>query len=146
MAGPEMVDASPFNPPRLSTASSPDRRRFGPYSRALRRGVIGSSAIDGRSTEGRYLRDLEAQLIAHCGGSPSITQKLLIERLVRTTIQLNALDEKLAAAGNWTDHDSRTHGGLINRQRLLLRELGLQSAPPPQESLAEYLSRRQAAE
>jgi hypothetical protein len=123
-----MPDDQPFNPPRLGAGPAPDRRRFGPYSRTLRRGVIGSWAIDGRSTEGRYLRDLEAQLITHCGGSPSVTQKLLIERLIRTTVQLNALDEKLAAAANWTDHDSRTHGGLINRQRLLLRELGLTPA------------------
>jgi hypothetical protein len=118
-----------------------DRRKIGPYSRTLRRGVIGTSAIDGRSTAGRYWRDLEAQLIVHCGGAPTITQRLLIERLIRTTVQLNALDEKLLAGDGWTDHDSRTHGGLINRQRLLLRELGLARAPAPAgPSLAEYLA------
>jgi hypothetical protein len=119
-----------------------DSRRIGPYSRTLRRGVIGTSAIDGRSTAGRYWRDLEAQLVAHCGGAPTITQKLLIERLIRTTVQLNALDEKLLAADNWTDHDARTHGGLINRQRLLLRELGLRGKDATGPSLAEYLRRK----
>ena len=54
---------------------------------------------------GRYLRDLEAQLIVHCGGAPTITQRLLIERLMRTTVQLNALDEKLLASDDWTDHE-----------------------------------------
>jgi hypothetical protein len=108
----------------------------------LRRGVIASSpAIDGPSTTGRYLRDLEAQLIAHCGGAPSITQQLLIQRIIRCTVQLNKLDEKLeAAADTWSDHDSRTHGGLINRQRLLLRELGLAPTSPtkrdPMDALA----------
>jgi hypothetical protein len=129
-----------MNRSELTAASSPVRRKLGPHSRTLRRGVIGSSAVDGRSTIGRYLRDLEAQLIAHCGGAPSITQKLLIERAIRTTVQLNALDEKLAASdGHWTDHDSRTHGGLINRQRLLLRELGLQPVVAPAPSLADHL-------
>jgi hypothetical protein len=53
-----------------------------------------------RPTEGRYLRDLEAQLIAHCGGAPSITQRLLIKRLIRTTMQLHVLDAKLLAGDN----------------------------------------------
>ena len=111
-----------------------DRRKrvqLGPYSRALRRGSIRDS-IDGRSNVGRFIRDLEAQLISHVGGHPTITQQLLIDRLVRCTIQLDQLDDKLLGK-NWTDLDSRTYNGLINRQRLLLRELGLQphQAPPP---------------
>jgi hypothetical protein len=127
---------------KTSTASRRERRKLGPYSRALRRGIGAATAIDGRSAEGRYLRDLEQQLIAHCGGSPTITQRLLIERLIRTTVQLQALDTKLAAGDSWTDHDSRTHGGLINRQRLLLRELGLKGAAERAPSLAEYLARK----
>jgi hypothetical protein len=117
---------------------------IGPYSRSLRRGVIGTLPLDGRSTEGRYVRDLERQLITHVGGSPTIAQRLLIDRLVRTTIQVNALDEKLLAGVNWTDHDSRTHGGLINRQRLLLRELGFEAAAEPASNLADYLAAKHA--
>jgi hypothetical protein len=41
--------------------------------------------------------------VAHCGGTPTITQRLLIDRLVRTTVQLDVLDQKLLAAGGWTD-------------------------------------------
>ena len=122
------------------TATAKNHRKVGPYSRVLRRGAIGT-LIDGRSTIGRYMRDLEQQLIAHCGGSPSITQRLLVDRLIRTTMQLNNLDQKLMSGDNWTDHDSRTHGGLINRQRLLLRELGLKDADKPKPlSLADYLA------
>jgi hypothetical protein len=121
------------------------RRKVGPYSRTLRRGVIGTSALDGRSTAGRYVRDLEAQLVAHCGGAPTITQRLLIERLIRTTVQLNTLDVAAAAGGGWTDHDSRTHGGLINRQRLLLRELGLKGAAEAPPSLGDVAGRIIAA-
>ena len=97
-------------PMSVASKAQSDRRKVGPYSRTLRRGVIGTYTIDGRSTTGRYVRDLEAQLIAHCGGSPTITQKLLIERLVRTTLQLNAL---------------------------VLRELGLKGAAERAPSLAD---------
>jgi hypothetical protein len=112
------------------------RTKLGPYSRTLRRGAIGTT-IDGRSTIGRFCRDLEAQLIAHCGGSPSITQKLLIDRAIKVTVQLDRLDAKMLTEG-WTDHDSRTHGGLINRQRLILRELG-----PPAASPADLLDQQE---
>ncbi len=122
------------------TKPSENRNKIGPYSRRLRRGAIGD-LVDGRSTIGRYVRDLEAQLVRHCGGAPSVTQRLLIDRLIRTTAQLDALDQKLMNGANWTDHDSRTHGGLINRQRLLLRELGLQPAAPKPPSLAEVTAR-----
>jgi hypothetical protein len=44
------------------------QREPGPYSRNLRRGLPGSAG-DGRSATARYLRDLQAQLFAHCGGS-----------------------------------------------------------------------------
>jgi hypothetical protein len=126
-----------------------DRRKrvqLGPYSRALRRGSIRDS-IDGRSNVGRFIRDLEAQLISHVGGHPTITQQLLIDRLVRCTIQLDQLDDKLLGK-NWTDLDSRTYGGLINRQRLLAREIGLtvpeprgkRKSPPPAPQPAPNLA------
>lgn len=74
---------------------------------------------------------MERQLIEHVGGAPSITQRLLIDRAIKTRLQLDALDEKLAA-GNWTAHDQRTFGGLQNAFRLTLRELGIApSAPDP---------------
>lgn len=117
----------------MSTAekSTAGRRRLGPYSKRLHRGAIGD-CVDGRSAEGRFIRDLERQLIDHCGGAPSITitQKLLIDRVVKIRLQLDALDDKLAA-GNWTPHDQRTYGALLNGHRLTLRELSLSPAARP---------------
>jgi hypothetical protein len=106
---------------------------IGPYSARLRRG-IGAGSMDGRSALGRYLRDMQNQLVKHAGGpdatlgSLPITTQLLIERIVKATWQINLLDDKLAAGEGWTEHDSRTHGGLINRHRLLLREFGIKPA------------------
>jgi hypothetical protein len=107
--------------------STTDRRRVGPYSRKLQRGAIGD-CVDGRSAEGRFIRDLERQLVDHVGGSPSVTQRLLIERIIKIKLQLDGLDDKLTS-GDWTAHDQRTYGALLNAQRLCLRELGLGPAP-----------------
>ena len=121
------------------------RQPIGPYSRKLRRGAIGAS-VDGRSAEGRFIRDLERQLVEHVGGEPSITQRLLIDRIIKIRLQLDGLDEKLAS-GNWTPHDSRTYGGLLNAYRLTARELGLKPAAAKPPSLAEFLaSKRDTSE
>ena len=60
----------------------------------------------------------------------------MIDRLIRCTLQLDQLDDKLLGK-NWTDLDVRTYGGLINRQRLLARELGLKAYQVPPPTLAE---------
>jgi|SRR5579864_7180777 len=111
----------------------------GPYSRLLSRGTV-----DLRSREGRYLRAVEAQLIEHIGGKPSAAQRLLIGRIARVSLQLALFDEKLAA-GNWTDHDARTYGGLSSSFRLLLREIGLKSIAERGPSLRDYLAAKEAA-
>jgi hypothetical protein len=127
----------------VTTEKSPkDRRRLGPYSRKLRRGAVGD-CVDGRSAEGRFIRDLERQLIDHVGGAPSVTQRLLIDRVIKIRLQLDALDEKVGTP-TWTPHDSRTYGGLLNAYRLTTRELGLKpaAAPPSGPTLADL--RREA--
>ena len=120
-------------------------RRLSSESRILRRGSLGDQ-IDGRSREGRFLRDCERELVAHAGGSPSFTQRLLIRRAARAMLRLELLDEKLAK-GIWTDHDARTFGGLSNALRLMLRELGLKGLskerpPSLDDVLAEHARRK----
>lgn len=129
------------NATQTAKRTSADRRPFGPYSRRLQRGAIGAS-LDGRSELGRFVRHLEAELVAHVGGAPSITQKLLIDRIIRTRLQLDALDEKLAA-GSFAPHDQRTYGALLNAHRLGLRELGKPAKAQPQDAL-QYLANKRA--
>jgi hypothetical protein len=120
--------------PRGSTAKRPDDQRLvtGPYSRMLRHGALGKG-IDGSSVLGRFIRDLEAQLVAHVGGRRlsdlSIAQQLMINRVVKTEVQIRAFDEKIAS-GTWTDLDARTFSGLLSRQRMLLVTLGIERATP----------------
>lgn len=114
------------------------RGRLGPYSAVFRRGAIGAS-IDGRSTTGRFIRDMEKQLIDHVGGKPTVTQRLLIERIIKVRLQLDLLDDKLTS-GEWTPHDSRTYGGLLNAYRLLAREIGIEAASAAQPSVQDRLA------
>lgn len=82
-------------------------------------------------------------LVAHVGGKPSATQVLLIRRTARDMLTLELLDAKLTS-GTVTDHDVRTHGGISNRVRLALRELGLKAAPVKAPTLAEAMAEAKA--
>jgi hypothetical protein len=124
--------------PPFTPASKRSRQRLGPYSRRFQRGVI-ADLFDGRSAEGRFVRRLEAELIAHVGGAPTITQRLLIDRLIKIRLQLDLLDAKLVRS-KWTAHDSRTHGGLCNAFRLTAQALGLQPPAAREKSLDEILA------
>ena len=131
----------------MITGKSPSGKpRLGPHCRALRRGVIGGD-IDGRSVEGKFLRRIEAELVAQVGGSPSFAQTLLIRRIARAMLQLELFDSKMSG-GNWTDHDARTFGGISNSLRLMLRELGLKpdAAAKRRLTVSEFLTARDARE
>jgi hypothetical protein len=84
--------------------------------------------------------------VAHVGGDPSFTQRLLIRRASRAMLRLELLDEKLAK-GVWADHDARTFGGLSNALRLVLRELGVkglskEGPPSLDDVVAEHACRK----
>jgi hypothetical protein len=117
------------------------RAKLAPHSRAFHRGAIGDS-IDGRSALGRLVRHLEAELTAHVGGAPNITQKLLIERIIKLRLRLDAFEAKLAEGTGWTAHDDRTYGGCQNAYRLALRELGPPAASPADQTEQAELLRR----
>lgn len=121
-------------PTRKTPATTP---RVGPHCRQISRGSLGP--IDGRSLQGKYARKLESELVAHVGGKPTFPQMLLIRRVVRGSWQLEQLDAKMAS-GRWTDHDSRTYGGLSNSLRLALRELGMRPAQSKPKSVVDYIT------
>jgi hypothetical protein len=104
-------------------ARANDRRLAHPYAKALDLHTFGSlGRLDRRTHPGKLARDLGAELIEHIGGSPTVTQRLLIERTIKMNLQLDALDAKLER-GQWTANDQRTYGAMNNAVRLALREL-----------------------
>ncbi len=127
-------------------APSAKLRPLGPHSRVLTRGALGD--VNGRTREGRFLRQIEKELIGQLGREPSFGERLLIRRISRGTLQLELFDQKLSTEGEFTAHDARAYSALGNQVRLGLRDLGLKASPKakPPNPLAEHFSRPHARE
>ena len=108
-------------------ASSAKLRPLGPHSRVLTRGALGD--VNGRTREGRFLRQIEKELVGQLGREPSFGERLLIRRISRGMLQLELFDQKLSTEGEFTAHDARAFSALGNQVRLGLRELGLKPQP-----------------
>ncbi len=102
--------------------------------------------VDGRTGPGRYIRQVERELIDHCGGPErvSVAQRLLCERTAVDLLRIKLIDADLAD-GTASEHICRVAHALRNTVRLALRDLGLQAAPQPVPSLAEVFGRGAAA-
>jgi hypothetical protein len=118
--------------------------QLGPYSRRLARGSLDDLYDDGRSAGGRYVRALEAELVAHCGGSPTATQRHLIKDAILLRLQIDGLAEK-QRTGPWTSHDTVTFSGALRNHRSVLRDLGLSPAAARAPTLAEAMAESRAA-
>ena len=113
-------------------------RPIGPYS------LPGALAkLDGRTREARLMREARAELVAHVGGTPSATQRVLIERAANLTLQIAMLDAK-HAAGGMTEHDGRQYLAWVNTLTRLMRQLGMNGAAPRVPTLAEHIAERGA--
>jgi hypothetical protein len=130
------------------TRSSPLRSLFDrhspvrPNSKILRRGAIGSlRQLDGRSAQGRLVRRLEGELLAHIGHEPSIVERLLVDQIVKLRLLLDALGEKMMN-GSFSDLDRRCFGAAHNAIRLALREIGLKPTAQANQplDLSTYLA------
>ncbi len=124
--------------------SSSPARRIKPYCKALRRGSLGAE-IDGRSSEGKFLRRIEGELIEQIG-EPTFSQMLAIRRIARLSLQAELLDAKMSS-GDWTPHDSRTAAGINNAVLRALKDLGLKNkvAEKSAPSIAEIAARHAKA-
>jgi hypothetical protein len=120
--------------------TAPTTTPIGPYSRPS---VL--ARLDGRTREGRLVRDTRAQLVAHLGGNPSVTQAALIERAVQLTLRIAAMDRKFAADGKMTELDTRTYLAWSGSLSRAVRDIGLKSVGQKAPSLQEHLASRQAA-
>lgn len=114
-------------------------RRLGPYSKPA---VL--AKLDQRTKEARILHDTREELIEHCGGSPSVTQRMLIDRAAQLTLRVAQLDAKLDANA-LSDHDHRHYIAWSNSLTRTLAALGLKPAAARPPSLADYLAAKNAA-
>ncbi|HEV7267354.1 MAG TPA: hypothetical protein VGN83_20965 [Falsiroseomonas sp.] len=98
--------------------------------------------MDGRTREAKILQRVRAELTEHVGGSPSATQRALIERAAWLTLRTAQLDRKIAGGGELTDHDSRVYLAWSNSLTRTLRQLGHGKTRPAPRTLADYLAAR----
>jgi hypothetical protein len=47
---------------------------------------------DGRTTDARFIKQLRADLIEQCGGSPTASQRLLIDRIAILSLRIRLVD------------------------------------------------------
>jgi hypothetical protein len=98
--------------------------------------------IDGRRREARLMRETREQLFAHCGGSPSAAQRLLIERVIALRVRLGDMDADLAAGRGVND---RLYLRWSNALARVLARLG--KAVEPKPDFKSYWNRpREASE
>ena len=97
-------------------------RRIGPYSTE---GAL--STLDGRSREALYMKRLRRDLIAHVG-TPSAVQRELIERVVRLSLQLQLMDEKLTHGIIFKTRDHNHYLAWSNALTRTLSRLGIADA------------------
>ena len=99
---------------------------------------------DGRSKERVRLRTYRKELVAHVGGRPSATQSAIIEQAIQIRLRLGVMDDKFAASGAMTEHDSRSYLAWANSYTRLMRQLGLAPAKAPAPTLSDYIGARAA--
>jgi hypothetical protein len=147
--------ATPQQPNRLTLAAvgcsaggmnaTKNRRKITPQSRLLARGCI-----DGRSREGRFLAACRHELAQHCGGNPSPTQRVLIDRLAWLRLHVLLIDERVAGGKPMTFHDQRAYLAFSNSISRGMRTLGLEEPTRPRrpkpKTFTDYADEFEAAE
>ena len=88
------------------------------------------------------MQKVRKELIDHVGGSPSATQRALIERAVNLTVRIALMDQRFAESGQQTEHDSRTYLAWSNTLTRTIRQLGMKSVGNSAPTLADYISRK----
>lgn len=106
-----------------------NRRVIGPYSSA---GAM--SLIDGRTRQALFMQRLRKKLLDHVGGDPTITQRQLIERVVRLSMLVEIFDAKFFKDGELSERDQRQHITYSNALSRTLAKLGVNAKSPAKVS------------
>jgi hypothetical protein len=96
--------------------------------------------LDYRTKEGFLVRRVRHELSQHVGGSPSVTQRLLIERAAILSLRLAQLDRKIVADQHFTILDNNQYLAWANSLARILQQLGLQPAAAAKPTLSDYLA------
>ena len=76
------------------------------------------------------MRETRSALLAHVG-TPSATQRALVERAVMLTLHCALFDRRALEAGGLSERDGKSYLAYSNALARTLRALGLKGAAPP---------------
>ena len=118
--------------------------KLGPYSKQI---VLGRA--DGRTKQGRLVKSMRRELLAHLGGAGGVTpmQRALIERACMLQLRVATLDERLLDGDSFTEYDSKTYLAFSNSLTRTLTALGIErsaatpTAPATRDNLLEAVMR-----
>ena len=111
----------------------------GPYS-----GPVTLAKVDGRTREGRLLREHTAELLDHIGGDPSAPQRRLVELASNLALHMALMDRRFVQANAVTEREGRQYLAWANAYRRTLQAIGLDRRAPSAPSLDEYLASKAA--
>lgn len=94
-----------------------------------------------RNTRLGYLYTaLRSELVKHIGGAPNPAQRALIDRVAMVQVRMALMDERMFRDGDMSEHAGREYLAWANSMSRMLQAIGLDSAPAPQPTLADYLA------
>jgi hypothetical protein len=105
--------------------------KIGPHSRPHKLAVI-----DGRRAEAKVMAQFRADMVAHCGGKPSATQRALIDRAAILHLRLVLMDRESIDQPVMSDRTSRHYLAFSNSLGRLLKQLGMKGVPATAPTLA----------
>jgi hypothetical protein len=86
------------------------------------------------------MQQVRKDLTSHCGGNPSVTQRLLIDRAAILTLKVAQIDRRILTGESLTLHDSNYALAWNNALRRTLTALGVKSADSPAPTLSDLLN------
>ena len=127
-------------------------RKHGFHSAKKALSEFGQRAIDGRSAMGRALADSQADLERDLGGDLSAQKSTIVELACRTRLLVDGCDAFIMQNGAISKRKRALYPIVMQRQQLAdalaryLSMLGLERAPKPTPSLADYMRERAQSE
>jgi hypothetical protein len=113
--------------------------RIGPHSRPDKLQIV-----DGRLAEAKLMARVRAELTQHLGGSPSATQRILIDRAAALSLRIHLMDRESARSGGMSERNGRQYLAWSNALTRVLKQIGLKGVADKPPSLQDYLAGRSA--
>jgi hypothetical protein len=101
-----------------------DMPKLGPYSQTST-----LAKLDGRTREARLIKSLRAELTAHVGNAPSVTQRLLIDQAVQLQLRIALMDAEGTDPGEMSERRQVQYLAWTGALARLLQQLGMKPAP-----------------